>query len=328
VKLIKNKVAETKIGYKKKSKFLQGKIKKMKIEQDAVLKELRKNIKNSNTIEEELKLEKGQVVEELKFEKEKINNLKKMVECPICLEVPRKGPIFMCSNGHFLCEKCRQEDCPTCREVMGDNKSILAVAVIENILHDCKFAGCELEYPLDKIEDHEKSCKHRNVSCPYYSACTEKVPLPKLLNHLEKTCSFNKTPTVIESSVERSLFLTAPNISIPFLHWKARTYSYQGFDFAICAEKSDDHYHFNVVMFESSEVCSRFDIEIGVYAAKGSASSTKRHAAKVFCNPCSIDQTKSELKALGLTVHHLAMEKMALTVKENGVELAISVTFL
>merc|ERR1712179_643703 len=109
----------------------------MKTEQNAVLKELRDNIKNVNTmeeelklekervkeelklekgkVEEELKLEKGKVEEELKLERAKFDHLKKMVECPICLEVPRKGPIFMCPNGHFLCKKCRRENCPTCR---------------------------------------------------------------------------------------------------------------------------------------------------------------------------------------------------------------------
>merc|ERR1719431_22981 len=182
---MKSKATEIKVRFKKKLKFLQGKIKKMKIEQDAILKELRENIENSNTIEEELKIEKRKVEEELKLEREKVDNLKKMVECPICLDVPRKGPIFMCSNGHFLCEKCRQEDCPTCREVMGDHKSILAVAVIENILHDCKFVECEQNYPFHEIEEHEKNCKHRIVCCPYYSCCTEKVSLPKLLDHLE-----------------------------------------------------------------------------------------------------------------------------------------------
>jgi len=283
----------------------------METEQDTLLKELRETIKDKNTIEEELKLEKG-----------KVNNLKKLVECPICLEVPRKGPIFTCSNGHFQCDKCRRGVCPTCRQVMGDNKSLLAIAVIEMVLHDCKFAECEQKYPLLKIEEHEKKCKHRIVSCPFYSGCTEKISLPKLLNHLKTTCSFNTTPEVIESSVERSLILNnMSDISKPNINWKVRTYSYQGFSFAICAEKSDDHFHFNVVMFETPEVCSGFYIEMEVYAKN--ASQFKRQCFKFFGNPCSIDQTKSELKELGLTVHNKAMEKMAL--KEDSFEFIISV---
>jgi len=327
--MIKNRAAEIKVGYKKKLKFLQGKIRKMKIEQNAVLKELRETIKNSNTIEEELKLEKGKVEEELKLEKGKVDNLKKMVECPICLEVPRKGPIFMCPNGHFLCKKCRRENCPTCRAVMGDNKSILAVAVIENILHDCKFiTECGQKYSLDKIEDHEKTCKHRIVSCPNFdSYCTEKVPLSKLLNHLlETNCSSNETAIVVKSSVKHSISLGDISSISKSGAWSLLTCSYQGFNFATCAEMSDDHYHFYVVMFESPEVCSGFDIEIEVYERYKSASSTKRHSAKVCCSPCSIDQTESEIKELGLTVHHKAMEKMAL--KEDSTEFIMSVTFL
>merc|ERR1719234_2226911 len=80
---------------------------------------------------------------------------------------------------------------------------------IKTILHDCKFVKCVEKYPLQKIEDHEKDCEHnpmnKIVSCPYYSYCAEKMPLPKLLNHLGSTCSSSKTPIVIGSSVEHSL---------------------------------------------------------------------------------------------------------------------------
>ena len=32
--------------------------------------------------------------EELKAEKKKIDDMKKQIECPVCHEVPRTGPIF------------------------------------------------------------------------------------------------------------------------------------------------------------------------------------------------------------------------------------------
>merc|ERR1719318_1464895 len=69
----------------------------------------------------------------------KFENLKKSVECPVCLKVPRRGPIFSCPNDHILCGKCKQDICPICREALGSKKSLLAVNIIENIFHDCKF---------------------------------------------------------------------------------------------------------------------------------------------------------------------------------------------
>ena len=76
--------------------------------------------------------------EELKAEKKKID---------VCHEVPRTGPIFACPNGHLVCEKCKRESCPTCRAVMGDYRSLLTVAVIERILHDCKNNECDDKFP-------------------------------------------------------------------------------------------------------------------------------------------------------------------------------------
>ena len=63
---------------------------------------------------------------------------------------------------------------------MGTNKSILAVKVIEIVLHDCKFDECQEQFPLKDIEDHEKVCRHRIVACPYFDICGAKVPLSKL----------------------------------------------------------------------------------------------------------------------------------------------------
>ena len=77
-----------------------------------------------------------QLEKKLKLDIEKFDYLKKSVECPVCLEVPRKGPVFTCPNGHLVCQKCKREFCPTCREAMGDNKSLMAVDVIEKVLYD------------------------------------------------------------------------------------------------------------------------------------------------------------------------------------------------
>ena len=58
------------------------------------------------------------------------------VECPVCMDPPRSGPVYVCPNGHLVCMKCkRATTCPTCRIVMGGVKSLLAPTIIENIYH-------------------------------------------------------------------------------------------------------------------------------------------------------------------------------------------------
>ena len=40
-----------------------------------------------------------------------------LLQCPVCLDVPRAAPIFSCRNGHLICGKCKPKvsSCPICR---------------------------------------------------------------------------------------------------------------------------------------------------------------------------------------------------------------------
>ena len=87
------------------------------------------------------------------------------IECPVCLEIPRSGPVPVCPNGHFVCKKCKAGSCPTCRVAMGEGKSLLAVTILESIEHSCKFEDCDEKFPLAHIEKHEEVCLCRLVNC-------------------------------------------------------------------------------------------------------------------------------------------------------------------
>ena len=172
----------------------------------------------------------GIIKEELKSQKKKVDDMKKQVKCPVCLEVPRKGPVFICPNGHLVCQECKRESCPICRAQMRDNRSLLAIAVIENILHDCKNIECGEKYPLDNIEKHEKDCKHRVVACPFYD-CNVRVPLSKRLNHFERyrDCSQSTTPSVIDGSSETLyLEIEIEDIQHSLLYCPVTTYCMAG----------------------------------------------------------------------------------------------------
>jgi len=315
VKFIKSKARRTKLRNRNKIKHLQNRVKKLKIDKNALVEQLQQNMEDLESTEEGLKTEM-----------KKVDNLKKQIECPICLEVPRKGPVFTCPNGHLVCHRCKQDACPTCKEAVGDNKSLLAVAVIESILHDCKFDECEEEFSLQNIEDHEKVCKHRFVACPY-GQCDQRVPLLKLLGHLEgKPCSSNSVPKEVGKSPGIGKYQVS-NIQLldsPRLGWKVKTYSYKGSHFALCVNKLGEYWQFTAVMFESLDVCWKYNIVMEVYARNSDP--VTRTSAKVCCNPCSIDQSVAEMKGLGLLVHHKFMEKMML--KEEGFKFMVSLSFL
>ena len=54
--------------------------------------------------------------------------------------------------------------------------------------------------------------------------------------------------------------------------------------------KSDNYWYFNIVMFESPEVCSSFNVEIEVYEKNSSPDS--RLSAKLRSKPSSIDEPR------------------------------------
>merc|ERR1719470_221816 len=61
----------------------------------------------------QLEVDAGKTIyKELQDKHDKIcNQLKDKLECPVCLEIPRTGPVYICPNGHFVCKKT--EACPT-----------------------------------------------------------------------------------------------------------------------------------------------------------------------------------------------------------------------
>ena len=287
------------------------KVKKMKVETNAL-----QDKKESPAAKDgKLEVKIGILEENLKSEKKRIDDMKKEIECPVCLDVPRKGPVFSCPNGHLVCQKCKRNYCPICRKVMGDNKSLVAVKFLERILHNCKFVECEEEFPLDEIDKHEKMCKYRVVSCPH-SQCVLKVSLSKLLAHLNSNrfCCYNRTPKVVVDRLftnfsVASLAKVQENLQAPELTYKVATYCYDGHLFALNVRKSGDYWHFVIVMFESPEVCAEFNLEMEVQETIKSPADTPL-SVKALCHPCSIDQIDAEMEGSGLIVHCRLMEKM------------------
>jgi hypothetical protein len=113
--------------------------------------------------------------------------LKNLLECPVCLTVPRKAPIFQCTRGHIVCGECKPNvmTCPQCQIPLDNIRSLVSEKVLEQLPTSCKYAdhGCLVERMRDVLVEHEKHCQNRTVNCVGL-ACQQKVPLSSLLSHL------------------------------------------------------------------------------------------------------------------------------------------------
>ena len=75
-----------------------------------VVKEQEKMLASKNKKLLEMMESKNKVErEKIKLEDEKSKfeaKLRKLVECPVCFLLPRKGPVPCCANGHLVCSPC------------------------------------------------------------------------------------------------------------------------------------------------------------------------------------------------------------------------------
>ena len=109
-------------------------------EENKRLKEVEQKVKELEEVEKE---NKGVMAE-----------LMGMVECPVCLLVPKQGgPVPVCSNGHFVCRTCRDRirqeagelvaKCPSCMVDLGNTTSLIASRLFGRVKHECENEGCD-----------------------------------------------------------------------------------------------------------------------------------------------------------------------------------------
>ena len=171
-------------------------------------KEAVENMEEEKVVEvvEEKAAEVVEVVEVVEEKKIDVGTIKRkhdivdLLECPVCLETPRRGPIYNCSNGHVLCADCqtKTKTCPTCRCKKIDCRNIIAEKLLAEALVDrvvscrLKTDGCNFQALSHRVHWHEQLCVYRTVSCPTHgwSSCTWTGQLRTLLQHIvEKRCA-------------------------------------------------------------------------------------------------------------------------------------------
>lgn len=114
-------------------------------------------------------------------------DLKDVLECPVCLRIPRSAPVYQCERGHVVCNECHPKlaTCPVCRLPLGKTRSLISEKVLAKMPSACKYfeQNCAIELMKADLEVHEKECLFRLVHCVDL-ACHQRVPFVKLLDHM------------------------------------------------------------------------------------------------------------------------------------------------
>ena len=231
-----------------------------------------------------------------------IQKLKDKLECPVCLDIPRNAPVPVCLNGHFVCQKCKRDSCPSCRIVMGVGTSLLAATILENIEHTCKFVDCDKVLAREDLENHEEGCAHRIISCPHVT-CEGKFSLAKLVDHFQSSpCCMNVDEPLPTKEMWHIKVYTGWNENVKQQHWPIHMLSYAGEHFAVLPFKSEGLVYFMIVMLASESKCSKFKFEMIVHDRWSNAFNSTI-TVKFTGTPLSIDVKKEDLKLYGPNEH-------------------------
>ena len=169
--------------------------KKVKEEKKQAEEEKKKAEDEKRKIEEE----KRKMDEEREILKTSLDELRVLIECPVCLHVPRgRGPVPVCNNGHIVCRSCRDQirlqvgeeraKCPSCMVNLGNNTSLIASRLVEKVKHECENFGCEEMIPFSRLESHQENCLFRKIICPGSGrSCKLEMSVNKVEEHM-KVC--------------------------------------------------------------------------------------------------------------------------------------------
>jgi len=111
------------------------------------------------------------------------------LECPVCLETIKDPPVFLCSNGHELCQKCREpmkaegKPCPVCQDELLDIRNRFAEKMLKKLPKVvCKHEGKTFARSNSQIvkSHEEKECRMKLVKC---ELCQQPIALSQLFDH-------------------------------------------------------------------------------------------------------------------------------------------------
>jgi len=116
-----------------------------------------------------------------------LESLKTHLECPVCLTVPKVGPIYQCRNGHLLCKEChpKMKCCPLCQIPLERLRNLLSEQLVSMI------------YPEYQFSADRSAARTREVIWKGQLHWRENPPRPGLQN-----------PTPQQQRVERSVNLS------------------------------------------------------------------------------------------------------------------------
>jgi len=227
----------------------------------------------------------------------KKDELKDLLECPVCLRVPRSSPIYQCARGHVVCSECRPNvsTCPQCRDPLGNIRSLISEKMLEKLPCVCKFAdhGCQVEQLREQLTEHESNCSFRLVNCVDL-ACQQRISVSKLLAHLD-TDHETEDFVRVEGGEYSSHFIVNEEDFSKSIMWISDQLHFDGrYFYRECCRSKEGLWYIWVYLLETEAANpSDYTCTISIRSADG------EEELNCKCRPLSLDFTKENIAESG-----------------------------
>lgn len=228
----------------------------------------------------------------------KKEDIKDLLECPVCLRVPRSSPIYQCARGHVVCSECRPNVnnlCPQCRDPLGNIRSLISEKMLEKLPAVCKYAdqGCQVEHTRNEISEHEKHCQFRLVNCVDL-ACQQRVSVSKLLSHLDTDHETEDFVRIEAGEYSSHFIVNEEDFSKSIMWISDQLHFNDGYFYRECCRSKEGLWYIWVYILET-ESCKALDYicTISIKSSDGLDELSCR------CRPLSLDMTKEKIAESG-----------------------------
>jgi len=169
-------------------------------------------------------------------------------------------PIWLCTNGHNICSKCRQsvQCCPTCRAEFSEIRNF----ALENIARRQKYPcvnrqrDCLELFSIEDIAKHHAACVYGKIKCPLHF----------------KMCSWNGLKNDLKEHAKAAhpkYFLERTKFSSPLMSNSLSVVSCFGELFTYRKQKRVGRYYCAVQLIGTSSEASKYKCEFTLRAANG-----------------------------------------------------------
>jgi len=227
----------------------------------------------------------------------------RILECPVCLELPAKTErILQCSNGHLICKSCHGKLtlCPVCREKLDKKnpmRNLTAEQFRENMDNNqpstsranlrprrssvaspvrvpatlpCRNRqnGCDIHFRTNgELVEHQRKCRYRQVFCPDLR-CNRKITLANLGSHINDDHPSDDFTKLQRASVNFSLVIKPGNYRDETF-WKPAIMQVNHHKFyRECRRTNDGQWYFWIYMEGSKEEASEYTATIKLFNSR------------------------------------------------------------